>query len=106
MRRVLSVFVCALLAAPFARATPPPQRPRLDVAFVLDTTGSMGDEIDVVKEKLVSIAWKLSAGQPAPDVRFAVVAFRDQGDEYVTTRTLLSTCSPSREGSPRLHHQA
>lgn len=63
------------------------QRPRLDVAFVLDTTGSMGDEIDVVKEQMVSIARKLASGQPAPDVRFAVVAFRDQGDEYVT-RTL------------------
>src|SRR5437868_15124335 len=58
--------------------------PRIDVAFALDTTGSMGDEIDVVKEKIVEIARKLSAGQPAPDVRFGIVAFRDRGDLYVT----------------------
>jgi Mg-chelatase subunit ChlD len=58
--------------------------PRIDVAFALDTTGSMGDEIDVVKEKIVAIARKVSAGQPRPDVRFGIVAFRDRGDAYVT----------------------
>lgn len=85
-------FLATLMLAATAGATeaPPapntPARPRLDVAFVLDTTGSMGDEIDVVKEKLVSIAKRLSAGQPRPDVRFAVVAFRDRGDAYVTRK--------------------
>src|SRR5438105_8082108 len=58
--------------------------PRMDVAFALDTTGSMGDEIDVVKEKIVQIARNVSAGQPRPDVRFGIVAFRDRGDAYVT----------------------
>ena len=58
--------------------------PRIDVAFALDTTGSMGDEIDVVKEKIVEIARNVSAGQPRPDVRFGIVAFRDRGDAYVT----------------------
>lgn len=82
MRLAATLVVC--LIASLARAEGNAQRPRLDVAFVLDTTGSMGDEIDVVKEKLVGIAKRLGAGQPTPDVRFAVVAFRDQGDEYVT----------------------
>jgi hypothetical protein len=58
--------------------------PRIDVAFALDTTGSMGDEIDVVKEKIVEIARNVSAGQPRPDVRFGIVAYRDRGDAYVT----------------------
>ena len=58
--------------------------PRIDVAFALDTTGSMGDEIDVVKEKIVEIARNISAGQPRPDVRFGIVAYRDRGDIYVT----------------------
>jgi von Willebrand factor type A domain-containing protein len=57
--------------------------PRIDVAFALDTTGSMGDEIDVVKEKIVEIARNISAGQPRPDVRFGIVAYRDRGDAYV-----------------------
>jgi len=58
--------------------------PRIDVAFALDTTGSMGDEIDVVKEKIVDIARNISAGQPRPDVRFGIVAYRDRGDAYLT----------------------
>jgi Mg-chelatase subunit ChlD len=58
--------------------------PRIDVAFAIDTTGSMGDEIDVVKEKIVEIARNISAGQPRPDVRFGIVAYRDRGDAYVT----------------------
>lgn len=58
--------------------------PRIDVAFVLDTTGSMGDEIDVVKDRIVEIARNISAGRPRPDVRFGIVAYRDRGDAYVT----------------------
>jgi Mg-chelatase subunit ChlD len=58
--------------------------PRIDVAFALDTTGSMADEIDVVKEKIVDIARNISAGQPRPDVRFGIVAYRDRGDAYLT----------------------
>jgi len=83
-RSLLALLTLVPLAATAAAPPSPPARPRLDVAFVLDTTGSMGDEIDVVKERLVAIARKVSAGQPAPDVRFAIVAFRDRGDAYVT----------------------
>jgi hypothetical protein len=84
MRRFLLPLL--FTAAPIVALASEPQRPRprLDVAFILDTTGSMGDEIDVVKEKLVGIARNLRAGQPAPDVRYAIVAYRDKGDEYVT----------------------
>ena len=86
MRPALAAVLAFTLALPALAMKAAPPRPRLDVAFVLDTTGSMGDEIDVVKEKLVSIARRLNAGQPQPDVRFAVVAFRDRGDAYVTRR--------------------
>ncbi|MBM4036699.1 MAG: VWA domain-containing protein, partial [Planctomycetes bacterium] len=44
--------------------------PRLDVVFCVDTTGSMSDEIDVVKAKLRDMVAKVSAGEPTPDVRF------------------------------------
>jgi hypothetical protein len=88
LARLAFLSSLAIATAGLAAEVPEqPARPRLDVAFVLDTTGSMGDEIDVVKEQLVGIARRLASGQPAPDVRFAVVAFRDKGDDYVT-RTL------------------
>lgn len=63
---------------------PPLVQPRLDVAFVLDTTGSMADEIAVVKAKIWDMAQALADGQPRPDIRFALVSYRDRGDAYVT----------------------
>jgi Mg-chelatase subunit ChlD len=59
-------------------------RPKLDLAFCIDTTGSMQGEIDMVKTKVKSMVAKLSSGQPKPIVRVGLVAYRDEGDEYVT----------------------
>jgi hypothetical protein len=61
-----------------------PRRPRVEVAFVLDTTGSMGGLIDGAKRRIWSIARRIGEGRPRPDVRIALVAYRDRGDEYVT----------------------
>ena len=58
--------------------------PRLDVAFLLDATGSMGDEIGAVKEKIREMISEIALGDPAPDVRFGIVVYRDRGDEFVT----------------------
>ena len=60
------------------------EAPRVDVAFLLDATGSMGDEIDAVKEKIREMISEIALGDPPPDVRFGIVAYRDRGDEYVT----------------------
>jgi len=64
--------------------------PRLDVVFCVDTTGSMGDEIAVVKQKMREMVAEISAGEPTPDVRFGLVLYRDRGDEYVTKRYALT----------------
>lgn len=58
--------------------------PRLDLAFCIDTTGSMQGEIDTVKAKVKSMVAKLTSGQPKPRVRVGLVAYRDKGDDYVT----------------------
>lgn len=60
------------------------ERPQMDLAFCIDTTGSMQGEIDMVKEKVKSLVAKLCSGKPAPIVRIGLVAFRDRGDTYVT----------------------
>lgn len=60
--------------------------PRLDVAFCVDTTGSMSDEIEVVKEQMRQMVAEIAGGEPTPDVRFGLVIYRDRGDEYVTKR--------------------
>ncbi|MCB9646602.1 MAG: VWA domain-containing protein [Deltaproteobacteria bacterium] len=54
----------------------------LDVAFVLDTTGSMGDELAQLKATLEVIHFQISNLSPRPDVRFGMVLYRDVGDDY------------------------
>jgi uncharacterized protein YegL len=66
------------------------ERPRIDVVFLLDATGSMGDEIAVIKEKMREMISAIALGEPSPDVRFGIVAYRDRGDEYVTRRYPLT----------------
>jgi Mg-chelatase subunit ChlD len=61
-----------------------PQKPRLDVLFLLDATGSMGDEISQIQNTIASIAERVDGIEPRPDLRFGLVAYRDRGDEYVT----------------------
>jgi len=71
---------------------PPPQnRPRVEVVFVLDTTSSMSGLIDGAKRKIWSIADYIAKAQPQPDLRIGLVAYRDNGDAYVTQVTDLSS---------------
>ncbi|MBK1718513.1 hypothetical protein CKO27_12830 [Thiocystis violacea] len=60
------------------------QHPVIEAVFVLDTTGSMGGLIQAAKDKIWSIASTMAAGQPAPEIRMGLVAYRDRGDDYVT----------------------
>ena len=56
----------------------------LDVLFLLDSTGSMADEIDRIKDTLLSISARISDLPSQPDLRLGMVSYRDRGDEYVT----------------------
>ena len=64
--------------------------PKVDVVFVLDTTGSMGGLIQTAKEKIWSIATTMASAQPTPEIRIGLVAYRDRGDSYVTKIVDLS----------------
>jgi Mg-chelatase subunit ChlD len=64
----------------------PQQRPKVDVVFVLDTTGSMGGLIEGAKRKIWAIANRIMTGQPRPDLRIGLIGYRDKGDAYVTRR--------------------
>lgn len=64
--------------------SPAPAPLALDVLFLLDATGSMGDEIGRVQATITSIAERVQSLQPRPELRFGLVAYRDQEDDYVT----------------------
>jgi hypothetical protein len=59
-------------------------KPTVEVAFVLDTTGSMGGLIEGAKRKIWSIATTIVDTNPDADIRMGLVAYRDIGDDYVT----------------------
>jgi Mg-chelatase subunit ChlD len=80
--RAVSAPPKAVSALP--KSTPLATRPRVEVAFVLDTTGSMGGLIEGAKQRIWSVARRIGEGRPRPDLRIALVAYRDKGDLYVT----------------------
>jgi hypothetical protein len=98
MRAILitTLLLAALPAA--AKKAPPPKppvdrqgqaqgpRPRVEVVFVLDTTGSMSGLIQGAKDKIWSIARHIVSGKPTPDVKIGLVGYRDRGDAYVTRK--------------------
>ncbi len=65
-------------------------QPRIEVVFVLDTTGSMSGLIQAAKEKIWSIASTMAQAEGAPEIRMGLVAYRDRGDQYVTRIVDLS----------------
>ncbi len=68
----------------FAKTAPPPQsKSRIEVCFVLDTTGSMGGLIEGAKQKIWSIANDMISAQPTPELKLGLIGYRDRGDEYV-----------------------
>jgi len=60
---------------------------RIEVVFVLDTTGSMSGLIQAAKDNIWSIASSMASAKNKPEIKMGLVAYRDRGDAYVT-RTL------------------
>ena len=80
---VVFVLVFGLTASAFPEGDAG-EKPRVEVAFVLDTTGSMSGLIAGAKAKIWYIAEQIVRGKPTPTVSMALVAYRDKGDAYVT----------------------
>ena len=57
---------------------------RIDIAFIVDATGSMWDEIDFLKADLTNIIQTVETQNTSANIRTAALFYRDEGDEYVT----------------------
>jgi Mg-chelatase subunit ChlD len=57
---------------------------KFDLLLAIDTTGSMGDEIAYLKSELRTILTDLRRSHPGLDIRLGLVAYKDEGDVYVT----------------------
>jgi hypothetical protein len=75
------VFSAGIVSLPVRAADVPP---KIEVAFVLDTTSSMSQLIGGAKQKIWTIARQIAGGKPSPAIKLSLVGFRDRGDQYVT----------------------
>jgi hypothetical protein len=69
------------LTLPGARGRP---TTAVDLAFVIDATGSMADEMEYLKVEVQGIVDRLRQEWPDLTLRLALIVYRDHGDEYVT----------------------
>jgi Mg-chelatase subunit ChlD len=67
-----------------SKVTTADNRDTLEMVFVLDTTGSMSGLIDGAKQRIWGIINDVMQKPSKPRVRVGLVAYRDNGDEYVT----------------------
>lgn len=58
----------------------------LDIMFVVDTTGSMGDELEFLKIEIKDVIQKIAANTESATINLALLFYRDTDDEYVTRK--------------------
>lgn len=71
---------------------------KIDIAFMVDATGSMGDEIDYLKEELTDVISKVKRNNQGTTINMGAVFYRDKGEEYITKISGFSTDSDDTIG--------
>ncbi|MGK3992254.1 vWA domain-containing protein [Sorangium sp. So ce1024] len=64
-------------------AAPPGPRETLDVSLIIDTTGSMGDEITYLQTEFIALSDAIFARYPNAAQRWSLVVYRDTTDDYI-----------------------
>lgn len=67
-----------------ADTRPRSARRALDLGFLVDATGSMGDEMSFLQSELKDIVRRVRSVEPDLDIRLSVVFYRDRGDAFIT----------------------
>lgn len=80
VQRIASNGVRNHITLPFAGGWKPEF---LDLAFVVDTTGSMADELDWLTRELRGIVRAARRSAPGVSIRYGLIVYRDHGDDYV-----------------------
>ncbi|MDP4934877.1 MAG: VWA domain-containing protein, partial [Salibacteraceae bacterium] len=61
------------------------------VAFIVDATGSMSDELNFLKLDLEDVINKVGIKNPNTTIQTGLVFYRDQGDDYLTKLSSFTT---------------
>lgn len=62
----------------------------VDVLFVFDATGSMGDELHYLQAEMNDVIARASTATGGLTIRTGAVVYRDHGDEYITRLSRLT----------------
>lgn len=62
----------------------------VDVMFVFDATGSMGDELRYLQAEMKDVIARAKDATGGLDIRTGAVVYRDHGDEYITRISRLT----------------
>ena len=62
----------------------------VDVVFVFDATGSMGDELRYLQAEMKDVIARAKEATGGLDIRTGAVVYRDHGDEYLTRISRLT----------------
>ncbi len=101
-------FTDAEMTAARAQAVIAPHA-KLDVSLVIDTTGSMGDEIGYLQKEFDALAATIGARFPGSEQHWSLVLYKDTTDDYIVRwfdfrdsptefRTKLATASAGGGG--------
>ncbi len=64
---------------------------KCDVAFVVDATGSMGDELEFLKVELIDVIGRVKTANPDATLNLGSIYYRDTDDEFLTRVSDFST---------------
>lgn len=59
----------------------------VDIFFMVDATGSMGDELHYLQAELNDIIQRVERSQSGLNIRMGSLVYRDQGDDYVVRKS-------------------
>lgn len=57
---------------------------KMQILFLIDATGSMGDEMMYLKSEMTSVIERVVAKNEGAEIETSALVYRDHGDEYVT----------------------
>lgn len=64
--------------------SPTANKNNIEIAFIVDATGSMSDELEFLKTELLDVITRVKNDNPIATVSTSAIFYRDEGDEYVT----------------------
>lgn len=77
-KSIKTIVVFERLEAPVANLD------AIELMFVVDTTGSMSDELEYLKVEIADVIAKVENQNPNVAISLALIFYRDYGDSYVT----------------------